>query len=145
MPLSGFKAATQWLEVQHAISGLLYRPPPPPPRNIQNNYNYTVKPVFKGHSDERTPCKWSGDVSSKWCPIFSILRNLQRRDTCHEGHFLVHIELSFEDRFYCIKAWEAFRSGREYHHVTYVNNRERQRQGKYLILLKKINPGIKMI
>ena len=37
----------------------------------------------------------------------------------------------------------AFRSGREYHHIKYVTNKHKDRN--YLIMLKKINPGIKII
>ena len=41
-----------------------------------------------------------------------------------------------------LKTLEVFLSGREYYHVKYVKYRERQRH--YLIMLKKLNPGIKM-
>ena len=122
----------------------------------------TVKPVFKGHSDARTPCYqgtlsqnrvlsapcwwcpymtgvpiWQvslhdrcpymtdvvsslfpdgkashysktglqgtlrqGDIFSEPCPIFPMLRNLWRRDTCHVGILLSDAEVSLEDRFY---------------------------------------------
>ena len=47
-------------------------------------FTYTVKPVFKGHCDEGTPCD-QGTLSQKRCPIFPMLRNMWRRDTCHVG------------------------------------------------------------
>ena len=37
----------------------------------------TVKTVFRGHCDERTP--------SDQCPIYQMLNNLQLNDTCHVG------------------------------------------------------------
>ena len=43
----------------------------------------TVKPVFKGHCDEGTPCDQG--TLSEWCPIFPMLKNLWWRDTCHIG------------------------------------------------------------
>ena len=49
-------------------------------------------------------------------------------------YFGLPLKLS-ETRLKCLKALEAFHSGREYHHVKYVKIRERQRN--YLILLKK--------
>ena len=52
-----------------------YPPPPPPPihsiycgKGLEFVQQITVKPVFKGHCDERT--------FSEPCPIFPMLKNL---------------------------------------------------------------------
>ena len=42
---------------------------------------------------------WSGDTFSEPCPIFPMLRNLWRRDTCHVGHFLRDIVVSLKTGF----------------------------------------------
>ena len=68
--------------------------------NICQIFLYTVKPAFKGHTDEGTPCD-QGTLSQN-----GVLSS-PCWETCDEGtpvmwaHFLSDIKVSLQDRFYC--------------------------------------------
>ena len=63
-----------------------------------------------------------------------LLISYQRKLCCLSAGGAKNLTHNLDD-ILDLKALDEFRSGREYHHVKYVKNRERQRN--YLILLKK--------
>ena len=63
--------------------------------NIEVSQWYTVKPVFKGHRDEKTTCN-QGTFSQN-----GVLSSLCQR-TCDEGTLCLGYRGILEDRFHCM-------------------------------------------